>query len=157
MSIFSELGIREGKDREGEEFLYNLAMCYGLIEKEINTLLGQYDLSAVKMNALLMIKHVGKDKGLSQNEICKRMIVTPGNITRLLDRLQKEGWVERLPSKSDRRVNLIRITPKASTLLDKVWPSYRKKINEICHLIPSTDRTQATQALHHLRLQLSQS
>ena len=69
MSIFSEMGIREGKDKLKEELLYNLASSYALLEREIERALSSFGLSAVKMNALLMIKHVGKDKGLSQMDI----------------------------------------------------------------------------------------
>ena len=56
MSIFSEWGIREGKDRYSEEFLYNLAACYVTIEKKLEQILAGKGLSPVKMNALLMVK-----------------------------------------------------------------------------------------------------
>ena len=131
MPIFSELGIRGGKNRKKEEFLYNMASCYALIERKIDKTLAIYGLSPVKMNALLVVKHAGKGKGLSQNNICKKIIVTAGNITRLIDRLEKDKLVERVSLAGDRRVNLIKITKKASNLLDKVWPVYKKKVDEI--------------------------
>src|SRR3989338_5518569 len=138
MSIFSELGIREGKDKLKEELLYNLASSYALLEREIERALSSFGLSAVKMNALLMIKHVGKDKGLSQVDICRRMIVSAGNITRLIDRLEREKLVGRVAHGTDRRVNLIKITKKGSDILSKVWPTYKKKVNEIVSL-PDAD------------------
>ncbi len=150
MSIFSELGIRDGKDRLREELLYNLALSYVLIEKEIEKVLDSFGLSAVKMNALLMIKHVGKEKGLSQVDISQRMIVTAGNITRLIDRLEKEGWVERVADTEDRRVNLIKITRKGSDLLVKAWPVYKRKVNEIVSL-PDADVRRTVAGLDRLR------
>ena len=134
MSIFSELGVREGKDRLKEELLYNLASSYVLIEKEIGRALRTFGLSAVKLNVLLIVKHVGKDNGLSQVDICRRMIVSAGNITRLLDRIEREKLLERVTDAGDRRVNLIKITKKGSDLLMKVWPVYKKKVNEIISL-----------------------
>ena len=151
MSIFSELGIREDKGRIHEELLYNLAACYSLIEQEIEKFLSFYNLSPVKMNALLMIKHVGKGAGLSQAEICKRMIVSAGNITRLVDRLERERLVERTDQKGDRRVNFIKITKKGSDLLNRVWPVYRKKVDEIVSLLPRRDVGLVTGRLNHLR------
>ena len=151
MSIFRELGIRDGKDRLKEELLYNLGFCYVTLEKKIADVLAPYDLSPVKMNALLIIKHVGKDKGLSQSELSKRMIVTAGNVTRLVDRLQNEKLVERASLKGDRRVNLLKITPKGSDLLDKVWPVYKKKVDGIVSLIPGMDIVGTTVGLSGLR------
>ena len=107
MSIFADLGVRDGKDRAKEGLLYNLAACYALLEREIDLFLSPYGLSPVKMNALLMIKHIGKKEGLSQAEIGKRMIVSAGNITRLIDRLEQDKFVERISKSGDKRVKII--------------------------------------------------
>ena len=156
MSIFSELGIREGKDKLKEELLYNLASSYALLEREIERALSSFGLSAVKMNALLMIKHVGKDKGLSQVDICRRMIVSAGNITRLIDRLEREKLVGRVAHGTDRRVNLIKITKKGSDILSKVWPTYKKKVNEIVSL-PDADINRTVAGLEQLRRNISKT
>ena len=156
MSIFSELGVRESKDRLKEELLYNLAFCYVLIEKEIEKILVPFGLSAVKMNALLIIKHVGKEAGLSQVDICRRMIVSAGNITRLIDRLERENLVERIAHAVDRRVNLIRITKKGSDILNKAWPVYKKKVNEVVSLTDA-DISKTAGSLDRLRRSISQA
>jgi len=155
MAIFGELGIRGSKNRTKEEFLYNMASCYVIVEKKISEALAAYGLTPVKMNALLVIKHVGKGKGLSQNDLCKKMIVTAGNITRLIDRLEKDKFVERAPLAGDRRVNLIRITKRGSDLLDKVWPVYQKKVDEIVCLTDA-DLTGVISGLENVRQTISQ-
>ncbi len=110
MSIFRELGIREGKDRINEEVIYNIAKAYTVIDGVISGFLSKYDLSPAKFNILLMVKHVGKNNGLSQNEISKLLLVTTSNITRMIDKLEQDKYVERVSQKGDRRVNLIKIT-----------------------------------------------
>lgn len=129
MSIFRELGVREGKDRVNEEVIYNIAKAYTVIDNIISGFLSKYDLSPAKFNILLMIKHVGLNKGISQNEISKRLLVTTSNITHMIDKLEKEKYVERISQKGDRRVNLIRITKKGAALLDSIWPQYKEKVN----------------------------
>src|SRR5688500_4896266 len=101
MSIFSELGVREGKDRRQEEFLYNLAACYAAAERRIAAVLSKYGLSPVQMNALLMVCYVNAGKGLSQQELCRRLIVSAGNVTRLVDRLERDGYVARSADPDD--------------------------------------------------------
>ena len=154
MSIFNDLGVRDGKDRSGEAVLYNLAACYIHSERRIATFLAPHGLSPVKMNALLIIRHVGGSKGLAQNEIGKRMIVTAGNVTRLLDRLEKENWTERVPQSDDRRVKLVRATAKAGKLLDRVWPDYKRIVNELMHPLTHSEITATSQNLEKLRKNL---
>ncbi len=156
MSIFAELGVRDGKDRVKEEVLYNLAACYALAERRVTHVLAPFDLSPVKMNALLMIKHVGKKAGLSQVDISKRMIVSAGNITRLIDRLENEKLVERASLPGDRRVKLIRITKKGSDLLDATWPTYKKEVERMISIMPNLDIVTAGVVLSGFREKLSE-
>jgi DNA-binding MarR family transcriptional regulator len=152
MSIFRELGVRTAKDRPKEEFLYNLGYCYVQLERHIAKVLAPYGLSPVKMNAMMIVKHAGGSKGLSQTDLSRRMIVTAGNITRLVDRLQREGFIERQSLKGDRRVKTLMITAKGSKLLDRVWPVYRKNVEEVLALAPALAGTAA--GLNDLRMAL---
>lgn len=156
MSIFAQLGVRDGKHRIKEEVLYNLGACYVLVEKKISDFLAPYNLSPVKMNALLMIRHVGKKDGLPQVEIGKRMIVSAGNITRLIDRMEQEKLVERFSKPGDRRVKLIRITKKAADLLDKIWPLYKASVEKIVSIMPNLDIVTAGVVLNGFREKLTE-
>lgn len=154
MSIFNDLGVRDGKDRQGEAALYNLAACYNHAERLIAEHLTPHGLTPVKMNALLIIRHVGGPQGLAQNEIGKRMIVTAGNVTRLLDRLEKERLIERVSQAGDRRVKLVRITAKAATLLDQVWPDYKRMVNALMEPLSGPEMASTVKNLEKLRKSL---
>ena len=88
----------------------------------------------------MIIKHVGRGRGLSQIEIGRRLIVTASNMTRLLDNLEKEGYIARATRLGDRRVKLIKISQKGCDILDKVWPGYYEKISGIANLLNKTDQ-----------------
>lgn len=129
--------------RGGKEIaIYGLACAYSFIEKIISECLKPFNLTPAKFNALMIIKHKGGDTGLSQIEIGRSLIVTASNMTRLLDRMHKEGLIERLSQKGDRRINLIRISSKGSDILDKAWPGYYKKVGEIAGFLSSNDLKQ---------------
>jgi len=49
-------------------------------------------------------------EGLKMNELSRRMMVTGGNVTGIVDQLAKEGLVERQPDPSDRRALRVRLT-----------------------------------------------
>jgi len=131
MSIFRELGMREGKHRINEEVVYNIARAYTLIENYTTKFLATYNLSSAKFNIMLAVKHAGKKPGIAQNAISKLLLVTTSNMTRMLDKLEQDGYVERVNQKGDRRVNLIKITKKGSDLLDTIWPHYKDKIDDL--------------------------
>ena len=155
MSIFSDLGVREGADRNKEEILYNLAACYSMAERRVAQFLAPHGLSPVKMNALLLLRHLGKTDGISQGDIGKKMIVSAGNITRLVDRMAREKLVERISRKGDRRVKWVRITARAEKLLDEVWPPYKKEVERIVSLMPALDMAAASVVLNGFREKLS--
>ena len=50
-------------------------------------------------------------EGLKMNELSRRMMVTGGNITGIVDPLVREGLVERQPDAADRRALRVRLTP----------------------------------------------
>ncbi len=155
MSIFSELGIRVGKDRTNEEFLYNLAACYAHAERRLEQALSRFGLSPVKMNALMILKHAGGKNGLPQVDLARKMIVSAGNITRLIDRLESEGLVERVSRDGDRRVKALKITEKGSELMNRAWPVHQKEINRLASLLRGKDVKAAGLILNDFREQLT--
>jgi DNA-binding MarR family transcriptional regulator len=66
-----------------------------------------------------ILYHLWKQDGLSQQELCNRTFRDKPSITRLIDNLEKQKLVKRMPSKEDRRINLVCLTEPAKLLQDK--------------------------------------
>ena len=66
-----------------------------------------------------VLYHLWKQDGLSQQELCNRTFRDKPSITRLLDNLEKQKLVKRMPSKDDRRINFVCLTESAKLLQDK--------------------------------------
>ncbi len=87
-----------------------LLTCSTLIESEVRrrlreefrTTLPRFDLMAQLERA---------HDGMTLNELSKRMMVTNGNVTGLVERLVAEGLVDRRPAPKDRRAQFVRLTP----------------------------------------------
>ena len=71
------------------------------LREDFATTLPRFDLMAQ------LERHPG---GLKMNELSRRLMVTGGNITAIVDQLEKEGQVERLDDSADRRAFRIRLT-----------------------------------------------
>lgn len=59
---------------------------------------------------------------LSQTDLAERIQVEPSTIVRILDRMERDGWIERVSSPTDRRVKLIRTTAR----VEPVWKTIRQ-------------------------------
>src|SRR5713226_6186305 len=79
-------------------------------------MLKQHGLSPTQYNALRILRGAGA-KGLACSEIGERMINRDPDITRLVDRLERRGLVQRSRDKRDRRVITTRITGAGLELL----------------------------------------
>ncbi len=121
---------------EKSKLIYMIGLLWGKISSRLDEILQKEKLNISKFNILMIIKHTGGYDGIQQNEISKRLLVTASNITKLLDKLEKDGLITRNSKKDDRRVKLIRITDYGSNLLDKVWPVYKLSIEELMSKFP---------------------
>jgi DNA-binding MarR family transcriptional regulator len=65
-----------------------------------------------------ILYHLWKEDGLSQQELCNRTFRDKPSITRLIDNLEKQKLVKRVPSKEDRRINAVTLTDAAKALQD---------------------------------------
>jgi DNA-binding MarR family transcriptional regulator len=70
------------------------------------------------------------DAGLRPYEIERQMLIAQSNISRLLDRLQGQGYVERRACEEDGRGQLVVITPGGRELRRRMWPIYAKAIRQ---------------------------
>lgn len=131
MGVLKTFGVQEGQGKYHEEAIYSLALLYNVIDHEMTVYLKDFDLTPGKLNILLAIKHQGKEEGIRQVEVSKFLIVTPSNMTKLIDKLEKDGLVARSSLKGDRRVNILKVTEKGSKLVDRVWEGYNAKLKSL--------------------------
>ena len=128
----------DGQDKN-TKLIHAIGLLWGQISSKLDEVLAPAKLNISKFNILMIIKHVGGYDGIQHNEISKRLLVTASNITKLLDKLEKDGLITRNTKKGDRRVKLIRITDYGSKTLDKIWPKYLKITKKINSHIASVD------------------
>ena len=69
-----------------------------------------------------------KDRSLRPFELQDRMLLAQYNLSRLVDRLEASGYVERRPCAEDGRGHEVAITREGRRLLRRMWPSYATAI-----------------------------
>lgn len=84
--------------------------------------LRKIDQSAARMETLAAILNMPGDK--SQTDVARRLRIEGATVTRMIDILGKEGLVERSPHPTDRRINLVSITPAGEREVEKIFRIY---------------------------------
>jgi DNA-binding MarR family transcriptional regulator len=100
--------------------LINLQVACAHFEEDFDQMVRREGLSNASFNALRILR--GSPDGLPRGEVAQRLIYRKADVTRLLDGLVRRGLVERVRSKSDRRLSLARITPKGQKVLGRIDP-----------------------------------
>jgi DNA-binding MarR family transcriptional regulator len=100
-----------------EEAALNLARAASVLAREMTELFREHGLSEPQYNVLRILRGAGHE-GRTCGEIAERMITRDPDVTRLLDRLEKAGLVERERSAADRRVVITRLTAEGRRLTD---------------------------------------
>ena len=88
-----------------------------------NTVLG--NLTITQFGVLETLLHLGP---LSQSEICGKLLKSGGNITLVIDNLEKSGLVRRTTDPADRRITIVSLTQSGEELIKAVFPEVMKLI-----------------------------
>ncbi len=96
-----------------------LLTCSTLVETEVRRRLREeFDCTLPRFDLMAQLERA-KD-GMVLGEVSKRMMVSPGNITVLVERLVESGHISRTVSTTDRRVQFIALTPFGRAEFEKM-------------------------------------
>lgn len=102
-----------------EEAQLSIQRTADVMLRKVTQFLKTWGVSPTQYNVLRILRGAGP-QGLCCGEISDRMITHDPDITRLLDRIEKLGWIERARSTKDRRVVQARITKKGLEFLKTI-------------------------------------
>jgi DNA-binding MarR family transcriptional regulator len=116
-------------DRLDLRVWFRLLTCATIIERSVRQgLREEFGITLPKFDLLSQLDRAGE--GLTMGELSRRLMVTNGNVTGLIDRLVTEGLVVRQPSPHDRRAQVVRLTPAGKQAFDSMIPKHQDFIAE---------------------------
>ncbi|MDH3205767.1 MAG: MarR family transcriptional regulator [Gemmatimonadota bacterium] len=114
-----------------------LARAYSTFGKAIAGKVQEYDLTVPQFGTLEALYHLGP---LSLGELADKLLVTGGNVTYVMDRLEGRGLVARYRSEEDRRVVHAKLTPEGWDLVADVFPEHAEYIEHLCRHLDVADQ-----------------
>lgn len=92
--------------------------------------LADADLPLLDWYDLLLELDMAEDKRLRLFDLGERIVLSRSNLTRLCDRLEKEGLISREQCPDDRRGLYASLTEKGAAMRKKMWPVYQRAVEE---------------------------
>lgn len=102
-----------------EEAMLNLMVAADHVRTRLDRVCADFRITSGQYNVLRILRGVHPD-GHPRCEIAARLIEKAPDVTRLVDRLENQGLVERARSEEDRRLSVTRITKKGLAVLEKM-------------------------------------
>jgi len=115
----------------------NLARCYVTFSRAVACKVAEYDLTAPQFGVLEALYHLGP---LSLGELAEKLLVTGGNVTYVMDRLEAQDLVARERSGDDRRVVRAHLTTKGRATIDAVFPGHVDFVRGLVQPLEPDDR-----------------
>lgn len=104
-----------------QEALVGIARSASVVDRAVARLIAPYGLSTAQYNVLRILRGAGPD-GLPTLAIRERLIAPAAAITRLVEKLDAAGLLERERTSADRRCIVCRITARGLAVLAELDP-----------------------------------
>ena len=113
-------------DSPSSEATLNLMVAADVIRGQMDRFFGGYEITTAQYNVLRILRGAESDGGHPRCEIAARMIERAPDLTRIIDRLEKQDLVARDRTVEDRRLSLTKISRKGLELLARIEPELIK-------------------------------
>ncbi|MFH0736148.1 MAG: MarR family transcriptional regulator [bacterium] len=129
-----------------------LARAFNTFNKAANEEISSYGLTTSQFGVLESLFHLGP---MTIGKICDKILVTGGNMTVVLDNLEKQGLIKRVKTLNDRRALNIELTEKGEELIKSVFPKHERFITATMEILTNDEQKQLGLLLKKIGLNIT--
>lgn len=137
------------KSKLALELWDSLQRAYDVMRKSQAKYTAEHNLTAPQFNVLEVLTKSGP---VPLKRISEELLVTGANITCVVDNLEKENLVRRVPSKEDRRVIMAELTDEGKEKMNKIFPPFVKSMKEMAGVLTDTEQKELSNLLQKLNI-----
>jgi DNA-binding MarR family transcriptional regulator len=130
-----------------------LARAYHAVHLRLSQFFDEHGMTGAQFGVLRCLGEAGPE-GLMLSALSERLLVTCGNITGVVDRLEQGGLLRRERSVEDRRVVMARLTPRGQALYRQVVPEFRAHLAELLGNMGNEDQRELARLCEQLHGQV---
>jgi MarR family transcriptional regulator, 2-MHQ and catechol-resistance regulon repressor len=140
----------ESSDRDVEQALklwVVLSRAHAAVAAHSQADIARHGLTPAEFGVMEALYHKGP---LLLGEVQRKILVTSGGVTYLVDRLVAKGYVERQRCPTDRRAAFAALTAEGEALIREIFPAHAAAIHRALGGLNADEREQATALLRTL-------
>ena len=99
----------------------------------------------------IALAHLNASGAMPQMELAAYLSTSPVSVVKLIDRMERDGWVERQPSAEDRRMKLVVPTDKAKAIWSELTSIAQATIEEAYRGISEKEINTCKKTLRRIR------
>lgn len=141
-----------GEEERALRLWIALARAYATFSRAVSGRVSDYGLTPAQFGVLEALHHLGP---LSLGELAEKLLVTGGNVTYVMDRLEESGLVRRKRSGRDRRVVLAHLTERGRCLIADVFPGHASFVRELVAPLERREQEELRRLLKKLGLSIA--
>ncbi|UBV41648.1 MarR family transcriptional regulator [Deinococcus taeanensis] len=126
-------------DRAALDAYVKLWRASHAVEVSANRHLAQHDLTISQFGVIEALYHLGP---LSQRQLADKILRSSGNLTMVIDNLERDGLVKRERDELDRRVMRVSLTPAGQSLIERVLPRHVEGIRDVFSVLNDEELAQ---------------
>jgi MarR family 2-MHQ and catechol resistance regulon transcriptional repressor len=123
--------------------------AYARLTDELGEHFRQFGLTQPYFNVLMLL-YSADHRQLPMHEIARGLHVGRFNVTRLIDRMHRDGLVERIASTTDRRVIYVRLAPTGAQRFQQCLRFHWRRIDAMMSALPVDEQEHLVELLSHL-------
>lgn len=127
------------REKRALDTFIKLLRAGNTIGNEANRGLAEYDLTPSQFAVLEALFHVGS---LCLSELSDKILRTAGNLTMVVDNLEKRGLARRVQGAKDRRYVSVEITARGRDVLKRVFPEHAARIADLMSRLTPDEQSQ---------------
>lgn len=124
-----------------------LSRAHTALARHAEADVARHGLTIAEFGVLEALYHVGP---LLLGELQRKVLVSSGGVTWLVDRLEKRGFVKREACPEDRRARYATLTSEGKRLMARIFPDHARAIEHAMSGLSRSDRERAAALLRSL-------
>jgi DNA-binding MarR family transcriptional regulator len=133
-----------------EELWLNLSRTAAEVGHVVEQKLRPYGLSPTQYNVLRILRGAGPD-GLCQYQIKERLVAQVPDVPRILDRMEKAGWVERVRAETDKRMVMATLSERGKQLVGDLDEPIPAMMEQLFHALTEAEQEKLNELLVNAR------
>ncbi|MGX5026360.1 MarR family winged helix-turn-helix transcriptional regulator [Enterobacter asburiae] len=120
--------------------------------KERAQAMAQFGFREGEFDVLATLRRAGEPYCLSPTELYKSLLITSGAMTNRLNHLEKQGLIQRIADRADKRSTLVSLTPHGKELIERALVVHTQTQNALLKNVSNDERAQLESILRALLL-----